>query len=127
MQTNSGMVCDDGGSRVTFNPLPGTRRFIVRTDAWRTEGIFPNDVLIVQEAGHLSNGDWAILEFDTKKIIREVEILGDLIRFKPLNASLQAIDWPAYRPAPVIGVVKTIIRHWQEQFIMPPEAMRQDS
>jgi SOS-response transcriptional repressor LexA len=110
MDTNTLLLNDDGGTRVTYESVPGTWRFMVRTNAWRKEGIFPNDVLVVQEAPRLSNGDWAILEFESKKVVRQVEIMEDTIRFKPLDNSLQAIEWPLHKPVPVIGIVKTIIR-----------------
>jgi SOS-response transcriptional repressor LexA len=110
METNGYLLNDDGGTRVAYDYQPGTWRFIVRTNAWRKEGIFANDVLVVQEAVNLVNGDWAILEFDSKKIVRQVELFEDMIRLKSLDASLQAIDWPLHKPLPVIGVVKTIIR-----------------
>ena len=88
-----------------------TKRFVVKTNAWKKEGIFPNDVLVVQEGKKLITGDWVILDFDGKRIVRQVELMEDSIRFKPLDDSLQPIDWPLHKPFPVIGVVQTIIRH----------------
>jgi SOS-response transcriptional repressor LexA len=111
MYTNTMMVQDDGGSRVMYTTPPGTWRFVVKTNAWKKEGIFQEDILIVQEASQLHNGDWVILEFDGKKIVRQVELQEELVRFKPLDAALQPIEWPLHKQPPVIGVVKTIIRN----------------
>jgi SOS-response transcriptional repressor LexA len=109
MYSETNMLNDDG-SRVVYSSPPDTWRFIVKTNAWKKEGIFPNDVLVVQEGKKLVNGDWVILDFEGKRIVRQVELLDDSIRFKPLDHSLQPIDWPLHKPAPVIGVVQTIIR-----------------
>lgn len=111
MNTDTMMVQDDGGSRVLYASPPGTRRFIVNTNAWKKEGIFPNDVLVVQEVSQVHNGDWVILDFDGKRIVRQVELLEEVVRFRPLDGTLQPIDWPLFKALPVIGVVKTIIRN----------------
>jgi SOS-response transcriptional repressor LexA len=111
MNTDACMVQDDGGSRVVYAQQPGTWRFVVKTNAWRKEGIFPEDVLVVQEVSQVHNGDWAILNFDGKSIVRQVELLEGVVRFKPLDATLQPIDWPLHKELPVVGVVKSIIRN----------------
>ncbi len=110
MEKETYMVMDDGGTRIKFESEAGVCRFIVRTNAWSKEGIFANDVLVVQQSQNLANGDWAILEFDAKKIVRQVEITDDVLRFKSLDAKLQPIDWPMHKPVPLLGIVKTIIR-----------------
>jgi SOS-response transcriptional repressor LexA len=111
MYNNSLVVNDDGGARITYSNQPGTFRFVVKTNAWKKEGLYPEDVLVVQEGKKLCNGDWVILEFDGKRIVRLVELMEDVIRFKPLDSTLQPIDWPLHKPIPVVGVVQTIIRN----------------
>ena len=104
------MLADDGGSRVVYENQPDTWRFIVKTNAWRKAGIFPEDLLVVQSGRKLMEGDWVILEFEGKRIVRQVELMDGNIRFKTLDGSLQPIDWPMHKPAPIVGVVQTIIR-----------------
>jgi SOS-response transcriptional repressor LexA len=85
-------------------------QLVVTTNDLRGEGIFAGDILSVDKADKLVNGQLLVLEFDGRMVVRRLEMGQGCMYLHPLHHKTQMLEWPLHVPLPLTGVVRQIVR-----------------
>jgi len=96
--------------KVTDIPAKTCMTWQLKTNRFKALGMYKGDTIMLDEEGWQQNGAWIIICFSGKYYIRELHLFPGQFRLLPLEGKLQPIDWPMYKPLPIVGRIMSIHR-----------------
>lgn len=85
-------------------------QYVVHSSLMQAAGIMAGDLLTVQTGVTPQNGQWVVLRFGERLVIRRLEQGQGCFHLVPLHQKVQPMEWPVYEPLPLVGVVRQVIR-----------------
>ncbi len=93
----------------------GSVAFKVSGTSMIEEGIFDDDILVVQRREDIKKGELAVVEVEDEGVtVKRLEMEGDMVRLVPSNLNLQPKVYPREKVR-IIGAVVLLLRSYRKK------------
>jgi SOS-response transcriptional repressor LexA len=82
----------------------------LRSEAFAQAGLLAGDRLYLQTNATPASGSLVVLKMDGKMLLRQIDQGANGWKIKPIQPSLDTMEWPYHIPLPLVGVVRQVER-----------------